>query len=397
MKGEKMSGKTINHKELILTEKEQRILESCAVYIPKKAIYNVNGEIDKNVEKIDEIKGELRDVQKGMLDSKMKRDKITELERCLSDAEDKRKISEKNFCYMAFEVYKQNYMPTSRKDTFWRNVKDIDKILSKSSTFNRLISNDRAIREELIILYTIFICVMPSINHNHQEKIKWYNEKIAKNPYYVKEKTPPKVVSQLKYDIDKTEYCFEKENYSKGQYLFQNYQEIEADRSLFDCLMDALKIIKESNKIESFINKMVQRVLLYSLDRGIKNVSNFETENNLLLFKDNPHLKVLDEIIKNWSKDQDLLVRKIILELFDLKIVPEIAEAIIHDPEKMKDMDLFYLRVEEMSEADLIAYIDQKHNQLEKAHIEDKLSCLGVIDSYFKKVCERKRNDLWKP
>lgn len=390
-----MSIKKIERKESMLTEEEQRILEACAIYMPKKAVYNYNGEIDGNAEKIDEIKGELRDVQKNTLDSEMKRRKITELKQRLCDAEDKRRISKKNFNLMAFEIYKQDYMPSSRKDTFWRNVKDVEKILSKSHTFNNLILKDTAVRRELIVLYYILISVMPLINHNHQKTISAYNEKIANDPYYIKEATPPKVISQLKFDIARTEYCFNKDKYCKGQYLVQNYQEIEADRNLFECLVDALKIVKESNTTESFIIGLVQIILSYSFDQGIKNIAKFDSKSNQLLLNKSSYLKELDVIIEKWTEDQDLVIRKIILELFDLKIVPEIAKSIIHDSKKMEELNLSYLNIEKMSTQELQRYIDLDCDRLKRTELEDKLSSLGRIDSYFKKLCDEKRKELW--
>lgn len=392
-KGEKMQKK--GHKELLLTEKEQQLLENCAIYMPKKAKYNINGEIDKNVERIDELKGTLRDVQEKIPDSEMKRKKIKKLRIFLEATEKKRMESKKLYNYMVFEVYKQEYMPTSRKDTFWRNVKEIEKILSKSFTFKSLTSNNAVVRKEMLVLYYIFICLMPAINHNHQRSIDSYNKRISHNPYHIKEATPPKVVSQLKFDIDKTDYFFERDKYTKGQFLFQNYYEIEADRSLFECLLDSLRIVKESKTMETFINGLAKRIVSFSLDQGIKSIAKFDSENTLFFSGGNHYLKKWDAIIDKWDKDQDLLVRKIILELFDLKITPEVSKSIIHDEEKLKELNLAYLNIEKMSSCELQRYIDLDCDRLKRAELEDKLSSLGRIDSYFKKLCEKKRIELW--
>lgn len=384
-------------KELVLNQTEQNLLAQCALYIPKVAAYNKEGELDINYLTLLEIRGELREIQKNCdsADSQ-KEGMIQALEEEEENAKAEREKSKVFYHFKGVQLFKEENLPSSKRDTFWKGIKMIDKILSKSKTIDELKIEPKETRPELLVTYILFSSIVQLINHDHRDRIEAYNKKIKENPYMRKEKTPPKVVSQLNFDIARTEYVYSKEKYSKGEYLIQNYEEIQADRNLFDCLIECVNLVSKKQSIEQLMNEIAKTIKKTFEKRGVKNFVPTKLHFVDAKNKDKKRIRTLNNILKEWTKEQDLIVRRVIMDIFDLKISSEVVEKILHDPIKIKEMRLNWIRLDEMKNADLEELLNTTIDTKVRFEVEDKLSALKLLDSYFKKENDRYIDEIWK-
>lgn len=277
--------------------------------------------------------------------------------------------------YLGIELFYKSNNSTSRKDTFYRSIFTVDKIMKKTVA----IDNIKGKSNELVLLYLLFTSIALIINANHRDAIEKYNnQKIA---------TPPKVVSQLAYDVDRTNYQFEKDRYTKGEFLFQNYKEIESDHLLFVLMLKLLRAIKESNSIEQLL-KIIQNNLQKFIEKNYPNrkITNISFSLSQKIKKD---LESLDSTIKNWTQEQDVLIRQVILEIFDLKLSRSAVEDLLWHSEKVEKFDSFLPVLKEMNQEKLQINL-KRLKKNERVELEDKLQALCLLDSYYTKKMKKK-------
>lgn len=294
------------------------------------------------------------------------------------------------------ELYKKDgeKINSSKAFRFINEISSIQKILSKSCSVNKLVKENDCVRSELLVLFIFLTALFPIINHNNQKQI----EKINKIQLTNKEKKAisKKFVSQLMSDVERTKYFYSKDGYSKEEFLFQNDKEIEADQELFCCLLSLLTAIHEADSIENLMNKIAQIVVTYSskYPKLKYTISSERLKLKSTKPSDIKNVKRLNEIVKNWTTEQDDKIREVFLELFDLKIEKSLGDKILHDPQKSRDFDTFLASFKELDEMQMLMNL-KRLTEKESTEMLDKLNALNLLDSFYKKESKRHKKELW--
>lgn len=383
-----------NSEDIWLSNEEMELLQQSALYATDKRVYNKDGLEDPIVITIKDYRDEIRELK---TNKEANNDRVIEKKKELKAANIKRELKKALYNYGRIEFYKKagDGIASSRKKTFEAEVKSIQKILSKSALANKIAEKkDDGIRIELLVLFLIFTGIYPIIKHNNQKALETINEKIQNNE--VEKVSIEKFASQLMGDVDRTKFVFNKERYSKGEFLFQNYKELEADQELFDCLLELLKEVHDAELIEDLMKRIASQGAEYSEKYPVLKYSVYKEE---LRIKDNKpqdqkNIEQLNGMVKNWTSEQDDTARQILLELFDLKIDKKLRDEILGDRDKIDKMDILLSSFTKLNEEQISVQLDRLKKK-EKIELTDKLTALDLLESYYKKESERQKQELW--
>lgn len=406
--GKKNDTKKKNKLDFLYTG-EIQLLKEVTLYMPQKGMFNRKGEINEIKEELISISRKINKLDKKKNNSEIEefefKDLLSEKEALKQELKEQKKQALTNpdyiYDYKGIEYLKtgNRTLNTSRKDAFENVLQSVDNMLQKSSyNYEKMVEkqnkDDLTVRGEVVILYLIFSSVYPFINHEYKKKIEEFNKRIVENPtpYNRGEATPPKLVSQIKFDVDRTKYCYAENKYSKGEFLYQNAEEIKGDRALFDCLLDCLAEVTISYGSEQMMKRIADIVINSFEERtGMKViVGNLDRMN----FSDGK--KYVDEIIRKWDKENDETVRNIILEVFDVNLADELITEILGSTEKKQKFDAA-LNVFDREHPDkILNAIESMAGVEQRLELEDKLKSLKLIDSYYKTKSKKHQDELFK-
>lgn len=142
----------------------------------------------------------------------------------------------------------------------------------------------------------------------HKYKIQGYSNN---TPYGQRNTQNQKFYSsQILYDIDRLVIDKSKNGYTKGEFLIQNYSELEADSSLFDFSMAFLTFLKKENNICNVMISLANSSIKSFKLRGIDNVICVE----YFITREISMVGELNNKLHEWNKEKDKKLRRIFLD-----------------------------------------------------------------------------------
>lgn len=384
----------MGRKELVLTDKEQKILETYAIYIPRRNCYDREGNVNQTEKDIETLTSELKSLneEKSNIDL-ANSEEIKKIEKIIRQKRGEISKNKSLFEYQGIERLKIPMVYTSRRDVFWKNIRLIDGIYQYTIYHKESIKNDFDYIK--IMFYIVFSSIIPIIKSNRQKKIKQYNRFMQMtNRIYDRKQPIPKAVSQIAFDVENIKYQFEVDRYNKGEFLYQNAKEIEADQLLFDFLLETLEVIKDSQNMDELMDKLSKEVVKFAIISNKKVVISNEF---FIVHRSNKNYQdIMEPILANWNVEDDHKLRSIFLEIFDVKLSKELKDEILGSDSDKVDEEVRMIRNRCRTPEEIKLYLNNTYLKEKRIEITDKLCSLELLDSYFKESSEFQQQKLWE-